>query len=276
MYKNYDEGKEVFPGEVTEDALHRWIRYRSLPSMGEFDNKLAGVIFSEGNPGLFLMRTNENNEHDETLKQVAPELSKELFVTYTQLTQGLGGKLVKFAGVSADDVPSVWIIHPTAGQKAMKKYKMEKPITAKNIREFVAEFKEGKLVTIMKSEPIPTEPFDGHVRILVGKNFEEVAFDETKDVLVEFYAPWCGHCKKLAPEYEAAAQALSSVKTLVIAKCDATANDMKDIDVGSFPTLKFFPANSGRKIVDYRGPRTSDGIINWLKKNVNQQIKEEL
>lgn len=37
---------------------------------------------------------------------------------------------------------------------------------------------------------------------MVGKNFEEIVNDEEKDVLIEFYAPWCGHCKALAPKYE--------------------------------------------------------------------------
>ena len=36
----------------------------------------------------------------------------------------------------------------------------------------------------------------------MGRNFEEIVNDETKDVLIEFYAPWCGHCKSLAPKYE--------------------------------------------------------------------------
>ena len=39
-------------------------------------------------------------------------------------------------------------------------------------------------------------------QVVVGKNFDEIVMDETKDVLIEFYAPWCGHCKALAPKYE--------------------------------------------------------------------------
>ena len=39
-------------------------------------------------------------------------------------------------------------------------------------------------------------------QVVVGKNFDEIVNDESKDVLIEFYAPWCGHCKALAPKYE--------------------------------------------------------------------------
>ena len=50
--------------------------------------------------------------------------------------------------------------------------------------------------------------------------------DAEKDVLIEFYAPWCGHCKSLEPKYKELAERLEDSEGLVIAKMDATANDV--------------------------------------------------
>lgn len=55
-----------------------------------------------------------------------------------------------------------------------------------------------------------------------------------KDVLVEFYAPWCGHCKALAPKYDELAAKLEGVDSVVIAKMDSTENEI-DVEGVSYP-----------------------------------------
>jgi thiol-disulfide isomerase/thioredoxin len=62
-----------------------------------------------------------------------------------------------------------------------------------------------------KSAPIPEEPTDGGVTVVVGKTVESIVFDADKDVLLEVYAPWCGHCKQLEPIYKKLAKRFAKV-----------------------------------------------------------------
>jgi thioredoxin-like negative regulator of GroEL len=61
----------------------------------------------------------------------------------------------------------------------------------------------GKLEKTVKSEPVPASN-DGPVKVLVADQFDELVIKSGKSVLIEFYAPWCGHCQSLAPTYEQA------------------------------------------------------------------------
>jgi protein disulfide-isomerase A3 len=69
------------------------------------------------------------------------------------------------------------------------------------LEQFLNDIKADKLEPYMKSEPIPDDN-SGSVVVAVGKNFDDVVTNVKKDVLIEFYAPWCGHCKKLAPIFD--------------------------------------------------------------------------
>ena len=103
------------------------------------------------------------------------------------------------------------------------------------------------------------------MKVLVGKNFQSLVIDNDNDVFVEFYAPWCGHCKKLAPEWDKLAADLKDVSGLVIAKMDATANEVESVDIRGYPTLKFYPRGQKSNPIDYDGNRDADGFKSWLK-----------
>merc|ERR1711916_260350 len=101
----------------------------------------------------------------------------------------------------------------------------------------------GELKPTLKSEEIP-ESQEGDVVTLVGKNFVDEVYNKEHATLVEFYAPWCGHCKQLAPVWEELATKLKDNKKIVMAKRDSTANELEDVSISGFPTLKFWPAGA--------------------------------
>lgn len=105
------------------------------------------------------------------------------------------------------------------------------------------------------------------MKTIVGKNFKQVVIDSDDDVFVKFYAPWCGHCKKLAPIWEDLANELANVPNLIIADFDATANEVEDIEIRGYPTLKFFHKGSKNAPVDYDGGRELENFKDWLKEN---------
>merc|ERR1712181_93029 len=115
----------------------------------------------------------------------------------------------------------------------------------------------------LKSEEQPEDWDANEVKVLVSSNFASVAMAEGKDVFVEFYAPWCGHCKKLAPIWDELGEHFKEDDSVVIAKIDMTANELATVSARGFPTLKLFKADN--TVVDYSGGRTLEDFIKFLR-----------
>jgi protein disulfide isomerase len=164
---------------------------------------------------------------------------------------------------------------------SMAKFKPETDdLSTDSFNAFIKGVESGTITKHLMSEEIP-EDNSGPVFTIVGKNYEATVYDAEKDVLVEFYAPWCGHCKKLEPIYREIAKRLEGVRTMVVAKIDMTANDVEGVDVEGFPTIKFWRADKKDDPLDYDGDRDVDSFITWLEEKAalpfnRDELKTEL
>ncbi|KAH7696904.1 disulfide-isomerase A6 [Aphelenchoides avenae] len=109
---------------------------------------------------------------------------------------------------------------------------------------------------------------------LTDSNFEELVL-KSKDLwLVEFFAPWCGHCKNLEPHWKAAASELKG--KVKLGALDATVHTViaNRFGIRGFPTIKFFGAGekAAEDAVDYDGGRTTNDIVQWALNKASENL----
>jgi protein disulfide isomerase len=264
--KNYDDKQTRFTGSGTTE-MEKFVNDNALPLVGEFTQSTAKLYQRRGLPIVKAYAKLDKNQN--------------YFVNRIKATaQQHTGKLL-FALVDADkashelremglaDAKTPLVLEDTKGNKFVHRGEFN----AKNVQSFADDFFAGKLEKHVKSEPVPASQ-DGPVKVVVGKNFDEIVLDESKDVLVEFYAPWCGHCKQLAPIYDDLGRKFKGVDSVVIAKIDATANDYDrdKFSVNGFPTIYFKPAGANPKIMSYDGAREVDAFVSFIEKHAKTKF----
>uniref|UniRef100_A0A1I8JH11 Protein disulfide-isomerase n=1 Tax=Macrostomum lignano TaxID=282301 RepID=A0A1I8JH11_9PLAT len=275
LFKKTDGARIPYTGPFTADEVAKFVKNNKLPLINEFTQETAGDIFGgdvKKHLLVFLKKSDEaqfSNIMDQ-LKAPAEQFKGKALFIYVDIGVEDNERILEFFGLKKEDCPAVRFI---ALDEDMVKYKPEfTDITADNLAQFVQSVLDGKLKPHLMSQEVPADWDKEPVKVLVGKNFNEVARDKTKNVLVEFYAPWCGHCKQLAPIWDKLGEEYKNHENIVIAKMDSTANEVEDVKVQSFPTIKFFPANSD-EIIDYEGDRTLEGFKKFLESG-GKQVKD--
>lgn len=272
LYKDFDEGKAVFSEKFDAEAIEKFAKTAATPLIGEVGPETYSDYMSAKIPlaYIFAESPEERKELSEELKAVAE--AHRGVINFATIDAKQFGAHAGNLNLKPDQFPAFAIQHIEKNQKFP--FDQEKKLTKKDIEKFAKDFVDGKLEPSIKSEEIP-ESNDGPVTVVVAKNYEEVVLDDSKDVLIEFYAPWCGHCKALAPKYEELGELYQKSEfkdKITIAKVDATANDVPD-EVQGFPTIKLYPAGGKKEPVTYSGSRTIEDIIEFIAENGKYKAK---
>lgn len=265
LLKKEHEQRAVFDGEFNRIPLHEFVFANKLPLVINFTRETASSIFESDVKRQILLFTLESDyaKYLPVFEAASRALKGQVLVIHVNLDDREARQVVDFFGIPGKETTVMAFVAEEDGAKHMH----EGAITVDELKAFGENFLAGKLRPYLKSEPIP-EKNDEDVKVAVSKNFEEIVLDESKDTLLEIYAPWCGHCQTLEPIYKKLAKRLRGIESLSIVKMDGTANDHPRAKPDGFPTILFFPA--GKKSfepITFEGDRTVRGFYQFLKKN---------
>merc|ERR1712186_261694 len=245
LLKNFDDKRADMTVDLGDnEKLVKFIASNALPLLVDFNHETAQKIFSGEmkNHILFFLsyKADEYKAQSDLAREIAKDYKGQMLFVSIDTDQEDHKRILEFFGMKEDEIPGMRLIKLA---EDMAKYKPETAgLDEANIRAFVSDFLEGKLKQHLLSEEIPEDWDKEGVKVLVGKNFHDVAMNPEKDVLVEFYAPWCGHCKQLTPIWDKLGEKYADHANIVIAKMDSTANELEEIKVQGFPTIKLIKA----------------------------------
>ena len=266
LYKSFDDGKDVFTEAFEADAIRTFAKVAATPLIGEVGPETYADYMASGLPLAYIFAETPE-EREQFAKELKPlALKHKGAINFATIDAKAFGQHAGNLNLKIGTWPAFAIQRTEKNDKFP--FDQEEKITEKSIGKFVDDFLADKIEPSIKSEPIP-ESNDGPVKVIVAHNYKDLVLDNEKDVLVEFYAPWCGHCKALAPKYEELGQLYASdelSKLVTIAKVDATANDVPD-EIQGFPTIKLFAAGKKDAPVDYSGSRTVEDLVQFIKEN---------
>eukprot|EP00617_Octactis_speculum_P015897 CAMPEP_0185754410 /NCGR_PEP_ID=MMETSP1174-20130828/13062_1 /TAXON_ID=35687 /ORGANISM="Dictyocha speculum, Strain CCMP1381" /LENGTH=501 /DNA_ID=CAMNT_0028432603 /DNA_START=32 /DNA_END=1537 /DNA_ORIENTATION=- len=290
MYRSFpNEPKELFFEKIDElegeqafmDGLKEWVEKNRLPlvsTMSQEDSTYASDVLSIGEALAVLFI--DDRASKKATKSAAKQLRQiAIAAGIPNMRFGYGKRSSRVMSIVAEGVglgENNFAIIQGYSPESWIKYVMPVSFDVDAAVAYLRAFEAGELKPFLRSEAELPQDEDEMVRTVVATSFDKIVLDETKDVLIEFYAPWCQHCQQFAPVYEQLASAFENTNTLVVAKLNEANNDLPDQwKVEHYPTIRFVPAGNG-PITTYEGSLDGLELAEFVRKHAVNSIPETI
>ncbi|CAE7249041.1 PDIL1-3 [Symbiodinium sp. CCMP2592] len=203
MFFPHDERYAVYDGDLSDaHALDRWVSARRTPTVMRMDQETAEKLFSanpENVPALILITSSSDSKEEKIFREAAVKLRGKVHCCLSGLDTAMERRTAEMAGVEgAGPVLTLVETHsgtgPTGQYHAARKFRLSlEGLSVDKVVGFVTDYEGNRLEPWLKSEPEPSAEdirIGGPVGVLVGTNFRKTVEDESKDIMVDFYAPW--------------------------------------------------------------------------------------
>ncbi|SBS88241.1 protein disulfide-isomerase, putative, partial [Plasmodium malariae] len=224
------------------EMLVKWVQKKVEPLVIKFSEYYFPLLFSSNTVTLFILY----NDINELNKLDIIKCAKK----YKNITFSISGNLQVYEKRLLSELLIEQLKKPLMRITEFKnnitipyKYKPvndDLEINEKNIEDFINGYMAGKKYFYRKSErPLPEEFNNGYVKIIVADTYDEYIFNNDKNVVVLYYAPWCGHCYKFEPVYREVGRRLKLYAAkfkdfnndIIIGKIDAVNNEIYNIPI---------------------------------------------
>lgn len=265
--KQEPEHFTAFGGRFSTEEVTSFVEINKHPLLTVLNSKNANTVYRSPmqlHVLLFAEKKDYENVKSLYLEAAKDFKGKVMFLVIDMEDEEFAGPMLAVYGLNTNK-PVIAGLNNEDGAR----YLLEADLTVENLKKFAADMYNGKLPAYYKSEPVPAEN-GGLVKIVVGKTFEEIVMDDTKDVFLYVHAPWCATCEKVGRVFEKLAKHVQDVPSLVMAKYDAQENEHPLLlEMPSFPSLLLYP--SGRKSsnpIEAESKATWKKLLVFLKENV--------
>ncbi|RXN06389.1 ubinuclein-1-like isoform X3 [Labeo rohita] len=270
-----DKQFEMESSTVKTDLV-QFIRLYEMELVTEYNGKTASKILNSAVLNHFLLFVNKTQKGFKKIynafETTAEQFRGKVLFVIIDVSEPRNGRIMEYFRVRPEETPLVRMVNLSNNIQYQLPSDQFDP---HSLLEFCLTYLDGKAKPKLQSEPIPENWDTQPVKELVGMNFEKVAFNHDKNVIVLFYAPWSSDSRALFPLWEELAEHFSENEDVVVAKIDVTANDV-NLPLGEkYPLIKFFPAVYTERVLPYSDKRELKPIITFMKKEIEKAKKDK-